>query len=370
MTRTASPFVTVVTASAACVALLMAGCNGKHYGEDGKPDEPKATITSNTRWLAGTGSTFVAPLIDRWGSDYERTHPVHINYRPNGSGAGIEDLRKYGSFAASDAPLSDDQMKDLPPIVQVPVTAGPVCVIYNLPGAKSALRLSGSTLAGIYGGEIINWQDPAIARENPGVGLPHAAIIVVHRSDGSGTTSILTNYLSKVSSTWSTKYGAGLSVKWPAGIGQDGSKSVLEMVKSNPGTIGYLELSYATNAGIPVATIQNRAGEFVAPSPASASVAVNASIDSLLKDLRTPIVDPPASAKGAYPITGISFFLIPKDNKTTDGEQAAFKDFVSYALTTGQDVAEELSYAKLPPKIQQQAQRILSALTQNGQPVQ
>lgn len=352
---------------ALAAASLATGCN---YSEDGKPDEPKPAATSNTRWIAGTGSTFVAPLIDRWGSDYERTHQVHINYRPNGSGAGIEDLRKYGSFAASDAPLSDDQMKDLPPIVQVPVTAGPVCIIYNLPGLKNTLRLSGNTLAGIYGGEIISWQDPAIARDNPGAALPHAAIIVVHRSDGSGTTSILTNFLSKASPSWSSRYGAGLAVKWPAGIGQDGSKSILEMVKSNSGTIGYLELSYAKKAGIPVATIQNRAGEFVAPSPASASLAVNASIDSLLKDLRTPIVDPSASAKGAYPITGISFFLIPRDSKVgLDGEQAALKDFAVYALTIGQDVSEELAYARLPVPIQQEAQKILGQLTQNGQPI-
>jgi ABC-type phosphate transport system substrate-binding protein len=173
-----------------------------------------------------------------------------------------------------------------------------------------------------------------------------------------------------VNSTWSSKYGSGLTVKWPAGIGQDGSKAILEMVKANPGTIGYLELSYAAKAGLPVASIQNRAAEFVAPSPAAATLAVNASIDTLGKDLRTPIVDAPASAKGAYPITGISFLLIPKDNKGLNGDQAAIKDYITYALSTGQDVAEELSYAKLPPPIQQQAQRILSKLTQSGQPVQ
>lgn len=369
MKLTTKSLVAALIACATCIALLTTGCSPKY--SEGAPVEEKATSTSNTRWLAGSGSTFVAPLIDRWGSDYEKSHPLHINYIPNGSGAGMDDFRKgYGAFAASDAPLNDDQMQVLPPLIQVPVTAGPICVIYNLPGLKSPLRLSGSTLAGIYSGGINTWQDPAIARENPGVALPHSAIIVIHRSDGSGTTNIFTNYLSKASSTWSSKYGAGLTVKWPAGIGQDGSKATLEMVKGSPGAIGYLELSYATKAGVPVASMQNRAGEFVAPSPAAASVAVNASIDVLSKDLRTPIVDPPASAKGAYPITGISFLLIRKDNKGLEGDQAALKDFLSYALTTGQDVSEELSYAKLPPAIQQQSQKLLSELTQNGKPIQ
>lgn len=356
--------------SVTCAAFVMTGCKND-YSEDGKPAEPNPASFSKTRWLAGSGSTFIQPLIDRWATDYEKSHPLHINYRPNGSAAGMDDFRKgYGEFEASDAPMSDDQMQVLPPLIQVPVTAGPVCIIYSLPGIKSPLRLSGRTLAGIYGGEINNWQDPAVRSDNPGVALPHTAIIVIHRSDGSGTTNILTNYLSKVSSTWSSKYGAGLSVKWPAGIGQDGSKALLETVKGTPGAIGYLELSYATKAGVPVASIQNRAGEYVAPSPAAASIAVNASIDVLSKDFRTPIVDPPASAKGAYPITGLSFLLIRKDNKVNAGDQAALKGYVSYALTTGQNVSEELSYAKLPPPIQQQAQKLLSELTENGQPIQ
>ena len=149
-----------------CIVLLASGC--LKYGEDGKPAEVKA-VTSNTRWVGGSGSTFIEPIIDRWGSDYEKLRPVHVNDRAIGSGGGIDELRKgYGSFAASDAPLSDDQLQELPPIVQVPVTAGPICVIYNLPGLKAPLKLSGKTLASIYASEIISWQDPAITIENPG----------------------------------------------------------------------------------------------------------------------------------------------------------------------------------------------------------
>jgi phosphate transport system substrate-binding protein len=361
--------VAALVSLAICIAIFVGGRN--HYGEDGKPDDVKVTATSNTRWLSAGGSTFIEPLIDRWDSDYGKSHSLHINYLPVGSGGGIDRLRKgYGAFAASDAPLADDQLRDLPPIVQFPVTAGPVCVTYNLPGLKTALRLSGTTLAGIYAGVIVGWQDPAIARDNPGIAIPHAGIIVVHRSDGSGTTSIFTNYLSKVSETWKAKGGGqGLSVNWPIGIGENGSSAVLSAVKGSVGAIGYLELAYAKGAGMPVASIQNRAGDFIAPSPASAFLAVNASIDVLAKDLRTPIIDPPATANGAYPITGLSFILIPKDNKGLPGDQAALRDYIAYALSTGQEVAEELSYAKLPPPVQQQGQALLSQLTQNGQPL-
>jgi phosphate transport system substrate-binding protein len=231
------------------------------------------------------------------------------------------------------------------------------------------LRLSGTTVARIYAGEIINWQDPAIMSENPGSALPHAPVIVVHRLDGSGTTSIFTNYLGSVSPTWKTKYGQGLTVNWPVGIGGNGSNAVLNMVKGSVGAIGYGELAYAKNTGLPVASIQNRAGEFVVPSPQSASLAVNAAVDALAKDLRTPIVDPPATAKGSYPITGLSFISIPKDNGILQGDQKALRDYIAYALTTGQDVSEQLGYAKLPPPVQQQGQALLSQLTQNGQPL-
>ena len=359
----------MITAPAALATLAVLMATGCNLSEDGRPAETK-TVNAAIRSLSASGSTAIEPLIDRWGTDYEKSHPLQVNYRPIGSGAGIDNLRRgYGAFAASDAPLGDNQLKGLPPIVQIPVSAGPVCVVYNLPGLKTPLKLSGKTLAGIYASEIISWQDPAIAGENPGAALPHAAIIVVHRADGSGSTSIFTNFLGKASAAWSAKFGVGLSVKWPAGIGVNGSNAVLKTVMDTPGTIGYLELTFARTSGVPVASIHNRAGEYVAPSPASAYAAVNASVDALAKDLRTSIVDPPATARGAYPITGITFILIPKDNKSTDGEQEALKDYLAYALTTGQDAAEELSYAKLPTPVQQQGQALLSQLTDNGKPI-
>jgi phosphate transport system substrate-binding protein len=359
----------LVMASAALATGLVLLATGCSLSEDGKQAESKVPPTT-IRSLSASGSTAIEPLIDRWSKDYAASHPVQVNYRPTGSGAGIDNLRHgYGAFSASDAPLADSQLQGLPPIVQIPVSTGPICVIYNLPGLKTPLKLSGQTLAGIFSSEIISWQDPAIARENPGAALPHAAIIVVHRADGSGTTNILTNYLSKASPTWSAKLGAGLTVKWPAGMGVIGSRAVLSSVMDTPGTIGYLELTFARTSGVTVASIQNRAGEYVAPSPASAYAAVSAAGDLLAKDIRTPIVDPPATAKGAYPITGMTFVLIPKDNKSTDGEQEALKDYLGYALSSGQNAAEELSYAKLPPAVQQQGQALLAQLTDNGKPI-
>ncbi len=227
-------------AAAVLARAISAGCS---YSEEGSAKE--APITgSNTRVIGAAGSTFIAPLMDHWASSYAQSHPVHVNYRPIGSGGGIDEIKQGRlDFAASDAPVSDDQLQDMPALVQVPATSGPVCIIYNLPNLSAPLRLSAKTLAGIYSGNIVTWQDPAIAKDNPGVKLPKAAVIVVHRSDGSGTTNILTNYLSKVSQDWSWKSGHGLSVTWPIGLGAEGSKGVLALVKQTPGTVGYLELS-------------------------------------------------------------------------------------------------------------------------------
>src|SRR5208283_3514292 len=225
-------------------------------------------------------------------------------------------------IAASDAPLSDEQLKEMVPVIQLPVAAGPVCAVYNLPELKSPLRFSAATLAGIFLGNIISWQDPAIARDNPGVKLPHAAIIVVHRSDGSGTTSIFTSYLARVSGEWAKEAGQGLTVKWPAGIGAQGSSGVLDFVSANAGTIGYAELNYAREKHLPVAAVQNRAGSYVAPNPASATAAIEAASEALSKDVRAAVVDPPASAKEAYPITGLTFLLIARDGSDAEERKA------------------------------------------------
>ena len=350
-----------LAASLALSAFFAAGCATQ--GEDATPDKGFATTSEIKNGFGAAGSTFVAPIMNNWISSYKQAQPgTLISYRPSGSAAGLAELRQGSlSLAASDAPLSDDQISQMFPVIQVPVTAGSVCAIYNVSGVTSPLRFSGSTLAGIFSGNIISWQDPAIERDNPGVKLPRAAIIVVHRTEGSGTTNIFTGYLSKVSAEWAKGPGQGLTVAWPVGIGGEGSKGVIEFIKKNPGTIGYAELNYAKENKLPVALIQNRSGNYVAPSPASTTAAIEAFGDALAKDVRTPIVDPPALAKEAYPIAGLSFLIVPKDGADADSRQA-IKSFIQYAVTTGQDSAESLDYAKLPKALQQQDLSLLGGI--------
>jgi phosphate transport system substrate-binding protein len=355
-----------LAASAALSVCLLAGCSGK--GEDMVADKDLATTSAIKTGFGAAGSTFVAPMMANWITAYKQVQPdTLISYRPTGSGSALGELQQgILSLAASDAPLSDDQITKMFPVIQVPVTAGPVCAIYNVPGVTTPLRFSGSTLAAIFAGNIISWQDPAIARDNPGTKLPHAAIIVVHRADGSGTTNIFTGYLSKVSPEWAKGPGQGLSVSWPAGIGAEGTKGVVDFVKKYPGTIGYAELSYAKENKLSVAAIQNRSGSFVAPSSATTTAAIEASSDALSKDVRTPIFDPPASAKDAYPIAGLTFLILPKDG--TDAEaRKAIKDFIQYAVTTGQESVESLDYAKLPKSLQQQDLTLLGGMTLSAQ---
>ena len=344
----------------AFLIVLAVGCKGD--SENYTEKEPTFSTNNPIGTFGAAGSTFVAPLFSRWSDDYVTSHHMRVNYRPIGSGAALSELKQgFLTFAATDAPLSDAELRDLPPLIQVPVTAGPVCVIYNVSSLTGPLKLSGKALAGIYSGQIRMWDEEAIGRENPGLKLPHLPITVVHRLDGSGTTSIFTSYLSTASQSWSVKPGHGLSVDWPTGLGQNGSKAVLTAVKATPGAVGYAELNYAKDAGLPVASIQNRAGEFIAPSPSSAALAIDAFSDGLAKDLRTPLVDPAPSAKGAYPITGLTFIVIPKKG-VLPGEQQKFKEFVTYCLTDGQNSAEAMSYTKLPTSVLQQGQTLLAQL--------
>jgi len=317
--------------------------------------------------LIGAGSTFIYPIMTRWISDFQGSHSgVQINYQSIGSGGGIQQLKKgLVDFGASDAALDDDQLKEMPAIVQIPESAGPVCITYNLPELKSPLKLSSASLAGIYLGTIKNWQDASIKKDNPGVNLPKHEIVVAHRSDGSGTTNIFTTYLAKVNSQWAQKAGKGISVNWPAGIGGKGSEGVTGVVKQTPGGIGYVELSYAKNNNLPVALIRNQAGTWVEPSAASTAAAISAFADQLGKDVREPIVDPPASANDAYPIAGLTFLLVPKQGKDPKKTETV-KQFVEYIVTQGQDQSEALFYAKLPSPLQQQDQALLTQVGSNN----
>lgn len=325
-------------------------------------------MNQNSNSLTGAGSTFVYPLMSKWVSDFQSSHSgVQINYQSIGSGGGIQQLKKgLVDFGASDAALDDQQLKEMPAVVQIAESAGPVCITYNLPDLKQPLRLSASTLAGIYLGKITSWHDRAIASDNPGAKLPNTNIVVAHRSDGSGTSNIFTTYLAKVNPEWEKRVGKGISVNWPVGLGGKGSEGVTGIVKQTPGGIGYVELTYATENKLPVAQVRNRAGSWVAPTADGTTAAIDAFSQDLAKDIRTAIVDPPASAKDAYPISGLTFLLIPKEGKDP-GKTQTLKSFVQYVITQGQDEAGSLAYAKLPSTLQQEDQNLLAQVGSNGQ---
>jgi phosphate transport system substrate-binding protein len=329
---------------------LLFGCNSSK-------NQPAAETK-----IIGAGSTFINPIMSHWIADFQRIHPgVQINYQSIGSGGGIQQLKQgLVDFGASDAALDDEKLKEMPPLVQIPESAGPVCITYNLPEVNSPLKLSGPTLAGIYLGHIKTWQDPAIKKDSPGVNLPNHPVAVTHRSDGSGTTNIFTTYLARVSPDWA-RVGKGLSVSWPVGLGGKGSEGVSGLVRQTPGSIGYVELSYATENKLPVADIQNRAGNWISPTPAAATAAIDAFRTELEKDVRTPIVDPPASAKDAYPISGLTFLLIPKQGRDP-AKQNIVKQFVQYIITEGQSTAESLQYSRLPESLAQQNQKLLGEI--------
>src|SRR6185437_14352910 len=285
---------------------------------------------------------------------------VQVNYQSIGSGGGIQQLKNsLVDFGASDAALSDDQLKQMPSaVIQIAESAGPVCITYNLPDVKKPLRFTPATLSGIFLGTIKKWNDPAIAKSNPGVTLPNTAIAVAHRSDGSGTSNIFTTYLATVNPQWADKVGKGLSVNWPVGLGGKGSEGVTGLVKQTEGGIGYVELTYATQNHLPVAEIQNKAGQWVAPSAQAATAAIDAFKDVLNKDLRSSIVDPAKAAQEAYPISGMTYLLIPQDG-TDRTKRAALKDFINYVISNGQQVSTQLDYAQLPDSLKQIDEKLL-----------
>jgi phosphate transport system substrate-binding protein len=320
--------------------------------------------------LSGAGSTFVYPVMTRWIRDFSQSHAnVQINYQSIGSGGGIQQVKaKTVDFGATDAALTDQQIAAMFPLVQIPESAGPVCITYNLPGLTQPLRLSPEAMAGIFLGTIKTWKDPLLAKDNPGVTLPSLGVIVSHRSEGSGTTSIFTTYLAAVSPDWHSKVGAGPAVSWPVGIGGKGSEGVTGNIRNSPGAIGYVELTYAQQNHLPTAAIKNAAGQYVQPTAAGTTTAIAAFNAQLTQDPRVPIVNPPASAPDGYPISGLTFLIIPKDGPDK-AKRTALKQFIQYVITDGQSVAGTLNYAPLPDSVKQYDQQQLQQLTADGQPI-
>ena len=305
----------------------------------------------STLMLNGAGSTLAYPLYSRWFADYARSHPgVQINYASVGSGAGIRQLLAHTvDFGASDAPMSDEELARAGfPILHFPTALGAVVPFYNLPGIQAELRFRPQALAGIYLGKITWWDDPVIARDNPGVRLPHQTIVVVHRSDGSGTTYCWTDYLSKVSPEWRQRVGRGTSVKWPVGLGAKGNEGVTGLVRQTPYAFGYVELLYALQNRLGYGSVQNAAGQFIRATLQSVTAA--AAAVPVPPDFRVSITQPGPSARTAYPISTYTWILVPQHIEDAQRRQAMV-DLLRWCLTEGQKETAALGYAPLPAAV-------------------
>ena len=318
-------------------------------------DSASAGATSGSVDLTGAGATFPAPIYSKWFADYAAKTGVKINYQAIGSGGGIRQLSEGTvDFGASDSPMKDDEIaKAKGPILHIPTVLGAVAVTYNVPEVTTQLKLTGQALGDIFMGKLKKWNDPAIAALNPGVKLPSTDILVVHRSDGSGTTFVFTDYLTAVSKAWAAGPGKGKEVPWPVGLGGKGSDGVAGQVKQTPGGIGYVELAYATQNKLTFATIQNAAGNFVAPSPAGVTAAAAAVAAKLpaTTDYRLSIVNAPGA--DAYPISSFTWILVYK-NQTDAVKGKKLVDFLRWALNEGEKEATSLDYAPLPATMQTQ----------------
>jgi phosphate transport system substrate-binding protein len=309
-----------------------------------------AATASAQMTINGAGATFPYPIYSKWFDAYTKVDPsVRFNYQSIGSGGGQKQiLAQTVDFGASDGPMSDENLAKAPgKLLHIPTVAGADVVAYNLPG-NPALKFDADTIAGIFLGQITKWSDPKIAATNPGVSLPDRDIVVVHRSDGSGTTYIWTDYLSKISSEWKSKVGTNTSVNWPTGLGGKGNEGVAGQIKQTPGALGYVELIYAVQNKMPYAEIKNAAGNFVKPTLESITAALATA--QIPDDFRFSITNAPG--KDAYPICGATWLLVYQQQK--DHEKGKkLVEFLKWAETSGEQMARNLEYAPLPDSLQQ-----------------
>jgi len=315
--------------------------------------------------INGAGATFPYPIYSKWFDEFHKKYPdAAINYQSIGSGGGIRQvLEGTVDFGASDGPMTDEQLAQAKvPILHLPTVLGAVVATYNLPGVEK-LKLTPEALAGIFLGKITTWNDPALVKENPTAKLPAVPIVPVHRSDGSGTSFVFTDYLSKVSPEWQKSVGRGTSVNWPVGIGGKGNEGVTGLVKQTPNSIGYVELVYALQNGLPYADVRNRAGRYVPPTLASVTAAAAAAAAKMPEDFRVSITDP-ASAD-AYPISSFTWLLIP--SRIPDKAKGdIIKQFLGWMLSDGQAMTTPLNYAPLPPAVIDMERRAIDKITVGG----
>jgi phosphate transport system substrate-binding protein len=351
---------TLVTFAAA-VALAACGGHGESGGgggaAGGSGGGAETTVT-----LDGAGSTFVNPLMSRWSSEYDHVDAhVRVNYQSIGSGGGIRQLIAHTvKFGATDGPMTDEQLHEAgAPVVHVPLTMGAVVPTYNLPALAHPIVFTPEALAGIYLGHITHWNDPVIASANTDLTLPSTDIVVVHRSDGSGTSYVFTDYLSKVSPEWQTRVGRATSVQWPVGLGGRGNEGIAGTVRQTPGAIGYVELTYALQNGMPAGRLRNRAGHVVEPTMEAVTAAAAGAIATLPDDLRYSITD--AEGETAWPISGTTWALVYA-NMPAGRERTALLAFLRWTLHDGQRFAGPLHYAQLPPELVARAEAKLDAI--------
>ncbi len=314
--------------------------------------------------LTGAGATFPYPIYSKWFDTYGRENPVRVTYGSIGSGGGIRQVTEGTvDFGASDAPMNEEELAKAPGMLHIPTVLGAVTVAYNLPGVRQPVRMSGDVLADVFLGRIRRWNDPRIAGLNPGVSLPARDILVVYRTDGSGTTYVFTDYLSGVSPAWKQRVGIGKSVKWPTGLGAKGNEGVAGQVRQTEGAVGYVELAYARQTGLQTASVQNRAGQFVQPSVEATTAAAEGLAQKLGpdSDFRVSIVDPAGAA--AYPIASWTYLLVPP--QIADCAKArALVDVVRWGMgAEGDAQASELHYAPLPADIERQVLARLQTVT-------
>ena len=299
--------------------------------------------------LNGAGATFPYPMYSKWFSEYHKLHPdIQMNYQSIGSGGGIRQvLANTVDFGASDGPMTDEQLSQSKvKILHIPTVLGSVVPAYNVPGVTGEIKFTPQALAGIFLGKITSWNDPALTKDNASLNLPNQPIVVVHRSDSSGTTFIFTDYLSKVSPEWQNSVGKGTSVKWPLGLGNKGNEGVAGMIRQLPGSIGYVELIYAVQNKIPYGTVKNSSGSFVKASLESTTAAA-ASVKTMPADFRVSITNAPG--KDSYPISSFTWLLIPTQSKDNKGKILA--DFLNWMVDSGQKMTGELTYAPLPQSV-------------------
>lgn len=339
-------FRSFLLAAPVMLAVAAAACGGGQPAAGGSESAPESAVVQ----INGAGATFPYPIYSKWFDEYHKKNgSVQINYQSIGSGGGIRQVsNETVFFGATDGPMTDEQMKAAPgAILHFPMVLGADVPVYNLAGVAE-LKFTGPLLADIFLGKIKKWNDPAIAAVNAGVALPNTDITVVHRSDGSGTTYIWADYLSKVSPEWKDKVGVSTAVNWPAGVGGKGNEGVAGLVSQTPGSVGYVELIYALQNKIAFGAVQNANGDFVKATTESVTAAAAAAASNMPADFRVSITN--AAGPGAYPVSSFTWLLLYEDPKDK-AQSKAMVDFVKWALTDGQQFASQLGYAPLPAAV-------------------